>query len=96
VDITDKDTLIEVLLEDRDKLYQELSRLRKNDDGTLEMAEKKNQRYEAIIKEKDDKIKQLTDQLAWYRRKFWKASSEKYGSVGAAIYSELCITDCGK
>jgi len=26
----------------------------------------------------EDKIKQLTDQLAWYRRKFWKASSEKY------------------
>jgi len=26
----------------------------------------------------EDKIKQLTDQLAWYRCKFWKASSEKY------------------
>ena len=26
----------------------------------------------------EDKIKQLTDQLAWLRRKFWKASSEKY------------------
>jgi transposase len=78
VNSTDKDTLIEVLLQDRDKLYQELSRLQKNDDGALEKAEKKNQRYEAIIKEKDDKIKQLTDQMAWYRRKFWKASSEKY------------------
>ena len=78
MDITDKDTLIEVLLEDRDKLYQELSRLRKQDNGALEQAEKKNERYEAIIKEKDDKIKQLTDQMAWYRRKFWKASSEKY------------------
>lgn len=78
MDITDKDTLIEALLEDRDRLYQQLSKLQKNDDGTLERAEKKNQRYEAIIKEKDDKIKQLTDQLAWYRRKFWKASSEKY------------------
>ena len=75
---TDKDRLIEALLEDRDRLYQELSRLQKNDDGALEKAEKKNQRYEAIIQEKDDKIKQLTDQLAWYRRKFWKASSEKY------------------
>lgn len=78
MDITDKDTLIEALLEDRDRLYQQLSKLQKNDDGTLERAEKKNQRYEAIIKEKDDKIKQLTDQLAWYRRRFWKASSEKY------------------
>jgi transposase len=78
VDSTDKDTLIEVLLEDRDRLYQELSRLQKTDVGGLEKAEKKDQRYEAIIKEKDEKIKQLTDQLAWFRRKFWKASSERY------------------
>ena len=55
------------------------------DGGVLE-------RYEALIREKDhkishltdkvknfeDKIKKLTDQLAWLRRKFWKASSEKY------------------
>lgn len=74
----DRDRLIETLLQDRDELYQEVSRLRKSDDGALERAEKKNERYEAAIKEKDDKIKQLTDQLAWYRRKFWKASSEKF------------------
>ncbi|MCA1746615.1 MAG: IS66 family transposase, partial [Bacteroidales bacterium] len=66
------------LLQERDELYQELSRLRKQDNGALEQAEKKNERYEAIIKEKDDTIKRLTDQMAWYRRKFWKASSEKY------------------
>lgn len=60
------------------RLYQELSRLQKSDVGALEKAEKKNQRYEAIIKEKDDKIKQLTDQLAWFWRKFWKPSSERY------------------
>jgi len=78
VNTTDKDTLIEVLLQERDELYQELSRLQKNDDGALERAEKKNERYETIIREKDDKIKQLTDQLAWYRRKFWKSSSERY------------------
>ncbi|MFC2081448.1 IS66 family transposase [Bacteroidota bacterium] len=68
---TDKDTLIEALLQERDEMYLELSRLRENDNGALEKAE-------ATIREKDDKIKQLTDQLAWYRRKFWKASSEKY------------------
>jgi transposase len=81
----DKDTLIEALLQERDELYQELSRFRQVDGGELE-------RYEALIIEKDkkishldekvknfeDKLKQLTDQLAWYRRKFWKASSEKY------------------
>ena len=96
---TDKDTLIETLLLERDELYQELSKLKQSNGGALE-------HYEVIISEKDnkirqlkgtvnlldnkikdlgekvisfeDKIKQLTDQLAWYRRKFWKASSEKY------------------
>jgi len=81
----DKDALIEALLLERDELYQELSRLRQIDGGVLES-------YEELIREKDrkishldekvkkfeDKIKQLTDQLAWLRRKYWKASSEKY------------------
>lgn len=74
----DKDTFIEALLLERDELYQQLSKLRQADSGALERAEKKNARYEEVIKDKDDKIRQLTDQLAWYRRKFWKASSEKY------------------
>jgi transposase len=83
--ITDKDAFIETLLQERDELYQELSKLIQTDGGVLE-------RYEALIREKDrkisrldekvkhfeEKIKQLTDQLAWLRRKFWKPSSEKY------------------
>jgi transposase len=92
--ITDKDTFIEALLQERDELYLELSKLREIE------------RYEAIIKEKDDKIKEkdhkinqlgdtisqlgdkinhlgdkinhLMDQLAWLRRKLWKPSSEKF------------------
>jgi len=78
VETSNNDRLVEALLQERDELYQELSRLRKQDNGALTQAEKKNERYEAIIKEKDDTIKKLTDQMAWYRRKFWKASSEKY------------------
>ncbi len=74
----DKDTLIGTLLQERDELYQELSKLRQADSGALERAERKNARYEEVIRDKDEKIKQLADQLAWYRRKFWKASSEKY------------------
>lgn len=83
--LNDKDAFIETLLRERDELYQQLSRLRQIDGGALD-------RYEELIKEKDkrinqlgekiknfeDKIKQLTDQLAWLRRKFWKPSSEKY------------------
>jgi transposase len=63
--------LIETLLQERDEMYQELSRYRENDNGALDEAQ-------ATIKEQADMIKQLTDQLAWYRRKFWKSSSEKY------------------
>ena len=76
--LTDKDAFVEALLQERDELYQELSKLRQADSGALERAEKKNARYEEVIRDKDEKIRQLTDQLAWYRRKFWKASSEKY------------------
>ena len=75
---SEKDKLVDTLLQERDELYQELSRLRKSDNGSLDQAEKKNERYEAVIKEQDDKINKLTDQLAWYRRKFWKSSSERF------------------
>ncbi len=75
---SEKDKLVESLLQERDELYQELSRLRESDNGSLDHAEKKNERYEAVIKKQDDKIKTLTDQLAWYRRKFWKSSSERF------------------
>jgi transposase len=75
---TNPNSLIEELLLERDELYQELSRLRSNDEKALEEAEKKNREYEAVLKEKDTLIKQLTDQLAWYRRKLWKPQSEKY------------------
>jgi transposase len=49
---TDKDTLIEALLQERDELYQELSKLRQSSGGSLE-------HYEDIIRAKDNKIKQL-------------------------------------
>ena len=46
--MADKDTLIETLLQERDDLYLELSKLRDIDKGALERAENKNQRYEAV------------------------------------------------
>ena len=70
-DSAEKDKLIEALLQERDEMYVELSHLRKTDNGALEQAE-------ATIKEQKDEIKKLIDQLAWYRRKLWKSSSEKY------------------
>jgi len=76
--IADKDAFIETLLQERDELYQELSKLRLIDKGALAQAEEKIAQYQKVIKEKDQLIKKLTDQLAWLRRKFWKPSSEKY------------------
>ena len=70
-DNTEKDNLIETLLLERDEMYQELSRYRENDNGALDKAQ-------ATIMEQAATIRKLTDQLAWYRRKFWKSSSEKY------------------
>lgn len=75
---TDKDTLIEALLLERDELYQELSKLQEATKTITDKKEKSKEDFEAILKEKDEKIKHLTDQLAWFRRKFWRAGSEKY------------------
>ena len=82
--LADKDTFIETLLQERDELYQELSKLRQNDGGALAQAEKKIAQFQKALEEKDRLIKKLTDQLAWLRRKFWKASSEKYIPVDPA------------
>jgi transposase len=90
---TDKDSLIEILLRERDELYQELSKLRQIDKGALEKAENKSAHYQEVIKQKDqliqklndevikqkdELIKKLSDQLAWFRRKFWKPQSERF------------------
>ena len=77
-DYTDKDTFIEELLQERDQMYAELSRYRKIDQGALERAEERNRKLDRIIEEKDEKIRKLTDQLAWYMRKFWRPSTEKF------------------
>lgn len=75
---SDKATLIEPLLQERDELYQELSKLREIDNEALEKAEATIQKQAKDLQEKGDKIKQLIDQLGWYRRKLWKSGSEKY------------------
>jgi len=75
---TDKDKVIEALLLERDELYRQVSRQQNTDANVLETSQQKNREYEAVLKEKESIIRQLTDQLAWYRRKFWKPQSEKY------------------
>lgn len=77
-DFTDKDDLIDQLLQERDEMYAELSRFRKMDHKAFEESEKKIRHLDQIIQEKDEKIRKLTDQLAWYMRKFWRPSTEKF------------------
>lgn len=75
---TDKDKLIQELLEERDVSFQELSRLRKIDHGVLDILEAKNHELETVVAQKDKQIDKLTDQLAWFRHKLFGSSSEKY------------------
>jgi len=91
-DNTEKDKLIEALLQERDEMYLELSRLREIDKGALDKAEaaltkkaekikKKDEQIERLkeqLKHQEERANKLSDQLAWYRRKFWKSTSEKY------------------
>lgn len=50
--LTERDNFIEALLLERDELYQQLSRLKQSGGGALE-------HYDAIIREKDNKIRHL-------------------------------------
>ena len=76
--MSENDTFISSLLQERDELYLELEKYRQADQGALEQALNKNQQYEAKIQEQDKKIMQLIDQLAYLRRKLWKPNSERY------------------
>ena len=58
----DQSAFIETLLRERDELYQELSKLRQVDGGTLE-------RYEALIREKDLKISRLDEKVKNFEEK---------------------------
>lgn len=75
---SNKDVLIQELLQERDEMFQELSRLRKIDNGALDTLESKNQELEVVVAQKDQQINKLTDQLAWFRHKLFGSRGEKY------------------
>jgi transposase len=75
---SDKDSLVQALLQERDELFQELSRLRKIDNGGIDTLEAQNKKLTSVVAEKDQQIKKLTDQLAWFRHKYFSKSSEKF------------------
>jgi transposase len=81
----DDETLIQQLLQERDQMYCELSRLRQTDEGYVEALKAQNKELEALVSKKQElvnklegQVNKLTDQLAWFRRRFWKASSERF------------------
>ena len=51
--LADKDAFVQALLQERDELYQELSKLRQADGGALAQAEKKIAHFQKVIEEKD-------------------------------------------
>ena len=75
---SNKDVLIQELLQQRDEMFQELSRLRKIDKGALDTLESKNQELEVVVAQKDQQIHKLIDQLAWFRHKLFGSRGEKY------------------
>ena len=91
-EVSDSDKLIQELLQQRDELYAEVSRLRNADNGEPRKTTSQNRDIEDVLKDKDAQLEEsntqlekrnaeilkLTDQLAWYRRKFWKSSSERF------------------
>ncbi len=97
--ISDNEAFIQQLLQERDEMYCELSRLRQTDNGYMESLKAQNKeledqinkhkellqkkeellsKKEELLQQREELVNKLTDQLAWYRRKFWKASSERF------------------
>jgi len=75
---SDNETLIQQLLQERDEMFCELSRYRSADNGNMEAVEAQNKELEDLVNKQKEQIFKLTDQLAWYRRRFWKSSSERF------------------
>lgn len=83
--ISDNEAFIQQLLQERDEMYCELSRLRQANEGYVEALEARNKELDAqinkqneLVNKLEEQVYKLTDQLSWYRRKFWKASSERF------------------
>ena len=75
---TDNNLLVQELLQERDELFQKLCRLQKINEDTLGGLEAQNKELSSEVAQKDQEIKKLTDQLAWFRQKYFSKSSEKF------------------
>lgn len=73
----DEELFLQQVLEDRDQLYRETSRLKSQLSG-YENFEAERNSYQGLLNEKDQTILKLKQQVEMLQRKIWGKSSERY------------------
>jgi len=73
----EQEAFLQQILEDRDQLYRETSRL-KSQLSSFENFEKERTSYQQLIDQKDTTITKLMQQIEMLQRKIWGKSSERY------------------
>lgn len=73
----DKELFLQKILEDRDRLYRETSKLKSQLSGYKNF-EAERVSYQKLLEEKDQTIKKLKQQVEMLQRKIWGKSSERF------------------
>ncbi len=73
----DKDSFIQALLAERDRLFQENSRLKSKLEDKTDVESLKSS-YEETINHQKQKINSLEQQVAYLQRRIWGKSSERF------------------
>jgi len=74
---TDEELFIQNILEERDQLFRETSKLKSQIQG-YENFESERSSYKKEILEKNAEIAKLLDRIEWFKRKVWGKSSESF------------------
>lgn len=75
--MTDEELFIQHILEERDQLYRETSKL-KSQLQSYEHFESERESYKKELTEKDTRIAKLLERIEWLQRKIWGKSSESF------------------
>ena len=75
--MTEQELFIQNILEERDQLFRETSKLRSQIHG-YENYESERESYEKKLMEKDEQIRKLLQRVEWLSRKIWGKSSESF------------------
>jgi transposase len=73
----DEDGFLQQILEERDRLFRETSKLKSQLDS-FENFESERASYSQLINQKDETIKKLIQQIEMLQRRIWGKSSERY------------------